>query len=446
MLKNKVGLVTAVSVVIANMIGTGVFTSIGFQVIDIQSVFAVLLLWVLGGVMALCGALAYGEIGSAFPNSGGEYVYLSKLYHPMLGFLSGWVSATVGFSAPIALAAMALGQYVNGVYPGVNSSMLAIGVVCVITVIHTYDLRFGAAFQRVSTGIKLIFVVLFILAGFLCSPSHSISVAPNEHSFSDVFSGAFAVSLYWISYSYSGWNASAYMTGDIENPSRNLPRSLFIGTLIVTVLYLLLNFVFLYSTPVAKLAGQVEIGYISAQHIFGEGIGNVVGIVIAVLLISSISAMIMAGPRVASSIGKNVEPLKLFAIENKGGVPYVAVISQSLIAIILIVAAKFNEVLELIGFILSLFTFLTVLGVFILRRKYKHIEKSYKTWGYPFTPIIFLMINAWILGFGFYNKPKMSLYGLALIAVGTVVWALLKNRSRNFETQTESTIILENEE
>jgi APA family basic amino acid/polyamine antiporter len=236
------------------------------------------------------------------------------------------------------------------------------------------------------------------------------------------------------------------MTGDIENPSRNLPRSLFIGTLIVTVLYLLLNFIFLYSTPVAKLAGQVEIGYISAQHIFGEGIGNVVGIVIAVLLITSISAMIMAGPRVASSIGKNVEPLRLFAIENKGGVPYVAVISQSLIAIILIVTAKFNEVLELIGFILSLFTFLTVLGVFILRRKYKHIEKPYKTWGYPFTPIIFLMINAWILGFGFYNKPKMSLYGLALIAVGTVVWALLKNRSRNFETKTESTIILKNEE
>jgi APA family basic amino acid/polyamine antiporter len=445
MLKNKVGLVTAVSVVIANMIGTGVFTSIGFQVTEIQSVFAVLLLWVLGGIMALCGALTYGEIGSAFPNSGGEYVYLSKLYHPMLGFLSGWVSATVGFSAPIALAAMALGQYVNGVYPEADGTVLAIGVVCLITIIHSYDLRFGAAFQRISTSVKLIFVVLFIVAGFMCVPAHTISIAPNEHSITDVFSGAFAVSLYWISYSYSGWNASAYMTGDIENPSKNLPRSLFTGTLIVTILYLLLNFIFLYTTPVSQLAGQVEIGYISGQHIFGQDIGNVVGIVIAVLLISSISAMIMAGPRVASSIGKNVEPLKVFAIENKGGVPYVAVISQSLIAVVLIVTAKFNEVLELIGFILSLFTFLTVLGVFILRRKYKHIERPYKTWGYPFTPVVFLLINAWILCFGFYNKPKMSLYGLALIAVGTIVWALLKNRSRNFEP-TEGTIILENEE
>jgi APA family basic amino acid/polyamine antiporter len=445
MLKNKVGLVTAVSVVIANMIGTGVFTSIGFQVTEIQSVFAVLLLWVLGGIMALCGALTYGEIGSAFPNSGGEYVYLSKLYHPMLGFLSGWVSATVGFSAPIALAAMALGQYVNGVYPEADGTVLAIGVVCLITIIHSYDLRFGAAFQRISTSVKLIFVVLFIVAGFMCVPAHTISIAPNEHSITDVFSGAFAVSLYWISYSYSGWNASAYMTGDIENPSKNLPRSLFTGTLIVTILYLLLNFIFLYTTPVSQLAGQVEIGYISGQHIFGQDIGNVVGIVIAVLLISSISAMIMAGPRVASSIGKNVEPLKVFAIENKGGVPYVAVISQSLIAVVLIVTAKFNEVLELIGFILSLFTFLTVLGVFILRRKYKHIERPYKTWGYPFTPVVFLLINAWILCFGFYNKPKMSLYGLALISVGTIVWALLKNRSRNFEP-TEGTIILENEE
>jgi APA family basic amino acid/polyamine antiporter len=445
-MKNKVGLMTAVSVVIANMIGTGVFTSIGFQVMDIQSVFAILLLWVVGGIMALCGALTYGEIGAAFPNSGGEYVYLSKLYHPMLGFLSGWVSSTVGFSAPIALAAMALGQYVNGVYPGVNGTMLAISVVCAITLIHTYDLRFGAAFQRISTSIKLIFVVIFIIAGFLCVPEHTISVTPNEHSFTDIFSGAFAISLYWISYSYSGWNASAYMTGDLENPSKNLPRSLFIGTLIVTVLYLLLNFIFLYTTPVSQLAGQVEIGYISGQNIFGAGIGNIVGVVIAVLLVSSISAMIMAGPRVASSIGKNVEPLKIFATENKGGVPYIAVICQSLIAIVLIVTASFNDILELIGFVLTLFTFLTVLGVFILRSKFKHIDRPYKTWGYPITPIVFLLINAWILCFGFYNKPKMSLYGLALIALGAAIWMLLKNRSTDLKLQTESEIILENEE
>ncbi len=429
MQKNKIGLVTAISVVIANMIGTGVFTSIGFQVMDIKSVFAILLLWVVGGVMALCGAVTYGEIGSAFPNSGGEYVYLSKLYHPMLGFLSGWVSATVGFSAPIALAAMALGQYVNGVYTNVNSLALAVAVVVVITIVHTYNLKLGAAFQRVSTAIKLLFILFFIIAGLILIPTHTLSIAPDKNSFSDIFSSAFAVSLYWISYSYSGWNAAAYMTGDIHNPSKNLPRSLFIGTLIVTVIYLILNFIFLYSTPFAQLAGQVEIGYISGKNIFGNRVGSGIGVAIAVLLISSISAMILAGPRVASSIGKNVAPLKMFATENKGGVPYVAVISQSVIAIILILTAKFNEVLELIGFVLSVFTFLTVLGVFILRANFKHINIPYKTWGYPFTPILFLMINAWILCFGFYNKPKMSLYGLAIIAAGAIVWIILKKNT-----------------
>lgn len=439
----KISLLTAISVVIANMIGTGVFTSIGFQVIDLHNTFAILLLWIIGGIMALCGALTYGEIGAAFPNSGGEYIYLSKLYHPLVGFLSGWISSTVGFAAPVALAAMALGKYVQSVFTEVNSSVIAISVVCILTLIHTYNLRFGAAFQRIATIIKVVFIVVFIVAGFIHNPEHTISILPTEHSSNDIFSGAFAVSLYWVSYSYSGWNAAAYMTGDIQNPSKNLPKSLLVGTSIVTVFYLLLNYIFLYTAPVNELAGQVEIGHISAQHIFGQQIGNVVGIVIALLLVSSISAMILAGPRVASSIGKNIIPLKVFATENKQDVPYVSIIIQSVIAIILIASAKFDDVLKLIGFVLTVFTFLTVMGVFILRTKFKHIEKPYKTWGYPFTPILFLIINAWILCFGFYIEPKMSLYGLALIALGVVVWIILKQITP--QNSLEKSSIIENE-
>lgn len=441
MQKSKIGLITAISIVIANMIGTGVFTSLGFQVIDLHNVFAVLFLWVVGGIMALCGALTYGEIGSAFPNSGGEYNYLSKLYHPLLGFLSGWISTTVGFAAPIALAAMALGKYVNGVFSEVNHVTVAIVVVCIITLIHTYDLRYGAAFQRVATSIKVVFIVLFIIAGLFYAPQHSISLMPSQQSITDIFSGSFAVSLYWVSYAYSGWNAAAYMSGDIDNPSKNLPRSLFLGASIVTVLYLLLNFIFLYTTPINELAGQVEIGHLSATHIFGAEIGNVVGIIIAVLLISTISAMILAGPRVASSIGSDVKPLGFFAIENKRGVPYVAIIIQSIIAIVLIVTSAFNEILVLIGFVLTVFTFLTVFGIFILRRKFKTNASTYKTWGYPITPILFLVINAWIVCFGFYKEPKMSLYGLGLIALGIVVWYLLKTFSKK-----ETIIVIKNEE
>lgn len=425
----KISFNTAVAIVVANMIGTGVFTSIGFQVMGIQSAFAIVLLWVVGGIMALCGALVYGEIGAAFPQSGGEYNYLSKLYHPVIGFLSGWVSSTVGFAAPVALASMALGKYVNSVFSFINPTIIALIVVLIITAIHATNIKSGAAFQRYATYFKIIFVSLFIICGFIfAKPFHVISFLPDSNSFNDVFANAaFAISLFWVSYSYSGWNAAAYITGEIENPQKNLPKSLLVGTLLVSVLYVLLNMLFLYSTPVADLKGQIEIGHISATHIFGVQMGNVMSMVISLLLVSSISAMILAGPRVISAIGSDVKALNFFATKNKNNVPYVAVIFQSVIAIVLILTAQFNQVLELIGFTLTLFTTLTVFGVFILRKKtqdsrLKTQELSYKTWGYPVTPILFLLINGWILYYGFTSKIESSVYGVLIVLAGLPIY------------------------
>ena len=420
----KISFNTAVAIVVANMIGTGVFTSIGFQVIGIQSAFAIVLLWVIGGVMALCGALVYGEVGAAFPQSGGEYNYLSKLYHPVIGFLSGWVSSTIGFAAPVALASMALGKYVNSVFVSVNPTVIALIVVLIITAIHATNIKTGATFQRYATALKIGFVSLFIILGFVfAEPKHVISFLPNSNSFNDVFANAaFAISLFWVSYSYSGWNAAAYITGEIENPQRNLPRSLLVGTLIVSVLYVLLNMLFLYSTPVDDLKGQIEIGHISAEHIFGVQMGNVMSMVISLLLVSSISAMILAGPRVISSIGSDVKPLNFFATKNKNNVPYVAVIFQSVISVVLILTAQFNQVLELIGFTLTLFTTLTVFGVFILRKRSDVSPISYKTWGYPVTPILFLLINGWILYYGFTSKIESSVYGLLIVLAGLPIY------------------------
>ena len=427
----KISFNTAVAIVVANMIGTGVFTSIGFQVIGIQSVFAIVLLWVIGGVMALCGALVYGEVGAAFPQSGGEYNYLSKLYHPVVGFLSGWVSSTVGFAAPVALASMALGKYVNSVFFNVNPTFIALTVVLAITAIHAINLKAGATFQRYATYFKIAFVSLFIIGGFIfAKPSHIISFLPDSHSFQDVFANAaFAVSLFWVSYSYSGWNAAAYITGEIENPQKNLPKSLLLGTLLVSVLYVLLNMLFLYSTPVADLKGQIEIGHISATHIFGPQMGNVMSMVISLLLVSSISAMILAGPRVISAIGTDVKALRFFATKNKNNVPYVAVIFQSIIAIVLILTAQFNQVLELIGFTLTLFTTLTVFGVFILRKSKNTTPGIYKTWGYPVTPVLFLLINGWILYYGFTSKMESSLYGLLIVLAGLPIYFFGKNKA-----------------
>lgn len=422
MSKKVIGFYTAISIVIANMIGTGVFTSLGFQVLGTQSVFALLLLWVIGGVVALCGALCYGELAAAMPRSGGEYHYLSKTYHPAVGFLSGWVSVTVGFAAPVALAAMALGQYSNKVYSALDPVVMACSVVAVITLLHSTDLRIGSRFQNVFTFLKVLLILIFIACGFLLGEGQSIDLSAGVQAKQDLLSSSFWVSLIYVSYAYSGWNASAYMAGEIENPQRNLPRSLFRGTLVVMGLYVLLNFIFLYLIPVQELAGQVEVGYLAANKLFGETGGRIMGSVIAFLLISSVSSMILTGPRVAQAMGEDIPLLRMLAVKTKKGIPAYAILLQSIITVVLILTSSFEKVLAYVGFTLSLFTFLTVLGLFILRMTKPNLERPYKTWGYPVTPVIFLGLTAWTMFFVFREKPIESLFGLGTVAVGLIIY------------------------
>ncbi len=420
----KIGFYTAISLVIANMIGTGVFTSLGFQLFNLHSVFVIMVLWLLGGVISFCGALVYGELGVAIPRSGGEYAYLSKLMHPSVGFLSGWVSSTVGFAAPVALAAMALGTYVHKIIPEINITVCALTVVAIITIIHSTNLKTGSTIQKFLTALKVVVIIGFIIAGFVHTPQHSISILPQSFSVNEIFSAGFWVSLIYVSYAYSGWNAASYIVGDMENPQRNLPKALLLGTFIVTIIYVLLNYIFLYSVPMADLTGVLEIGHISAAHIFGTTIGNLMSLVIAFLLLSSISAMIMAGPRIIKSMGDDLPVLSLLSKTNKHNVPYMAVIFQSVITVLLILSGQFEKVLTFVGFSLSLFTFLTVCCVFILRKKSIEVTTNYKTWGYPVTPIIFLALTGFTIYFVLTQKPVESLLGLSNVAIGAIIYVV----------------------
>ena len=431
MKQHKIGFNTAVSIVIANMIGTGVFTSLGFQVLGIESGFAIIMLWVVGGVLALCGALTYGEIGSAFPQSGGEYNYLSKLYHPAVGFISGWVSVTVGFAAPIAAAAVALGQYVCKVYPTVNPVLLALSIIAIITVIHSINLKAGSLFQRIFTVVKVVCILMFVGFGLFHAPEHTVNFSADKAAWNDIFSKGFAVSLIYVTYVYSGWNAASYISGELKDAQRNLPKALFIGTLIVMCIYTVLNYVFLYSVPIPELKGVVEVGYLSANKIFGVQVGQFMSLVIALLLISTISAMVLAGPRVMKSMGTDIKGLRFFAISNKNNVPYVAIIFQSIIAIVLVLTSSFESLITYVGFTLNLFTFLTVAGIFILRYKHKHIVTSYKTFLYPITPILFLSIILFILTYIMIEKPIESLFGLGTVLLGLIVYFLTNRKEDN---------------
>jgi len=431
MQKGKINVFTATLVVISGMIGTGVFTSLGFQLMGVHSSFGILMLWFVGGIIALCGAFSYGELASAMPRSGGEYTYLSKIFHPFAGFLSGWVSATVAFAAPTALSAIALGTYVSKVYPGINPQLLAISVILLITIIHSFNLRQSSRFQNIFTLLEILLILFFIASGFMMDSPQAVPLLPNESSlpgegWSSIFSSSFAVSLIYVSYAYSGWNTATYMASDIENPRRNVPRSLLYGTIIVMILYILLNYIFLYSAPAKELQGQVEVGLISAIHIFGVKTGNLMGMMIALLLVASISSFILAGPRIAKVMGEDLSQLSFLSVTNKNGIPYIAIAIQSLISLLLILTGSFDKVLLYIGFTLSLSTFFTVAGLFVLRARNKNKIDGYKTFGYPVTPLIFLALTGWMLYFTFINHFKESLLGLATILAGGIIYFIKK--------------------
>lgn len=423
--KRPVTLFSASIIVIANMIGTGVFTTLGFQLDSLPSAFAVLCLWVLGGIGAFCGALCYGELGAMMPRSGGEYTFLSDIYHPALGFLSGWISIVAGFAAPIALAAIALGEYSGAVFPGIDKSVLAVSAILILTVIHVSDVKFGCYFQNFFTVGKIILIVTLIVAGFGAAHPQHLTLIPASADVKAVFSPAFAISLVYVFYAYSGWNSASYIAGEIQNPERNLPLSLFIGTVIVSLCYVLINFIFLYSVPMSELAGKIDVGYLSAKSIFGRRGGAIMTLLICFALTSSLSSLIMVGPRVTQAMSCDMKFFGFLSMKNKRGAPVAAIMLQSSVAIFLTLTSTFNSVLTYVGFTLALFSSLAVLGVILLRIKEPRRPRPFKTWGYPVTPALFLMLYGWMLCYLFIDRPLPSACGLLTVAAGLLFYKLL---------------------
>jgi APA family basic amino acid/polyamine antiporter len=420
--RRTVGFLTASSIVIANIIGTGIFTSLGFQVAEIQSGFALLMLWIIGGIAALCGALCYGELSAALPRSGGEYHFLSRIYHPALGFMAGFVSATVGFAAPIALAAMAFGTYFVGVFGIGSSVLLSFVVVWVVTAFHLGNLQVGSVFQNLSTLVKLLLITAFVAAGFFVESKQPISFLPAPGDTITIFGAPFAVALVYVMYSYSGWNAAVYITGEVKQPQKNVPRSLLAGTCVVIVIYVLLNAIFLATTPVDELKGQLEVALIAGKHIFGANGGRVAGAVICLGLVSAISSMTWIGPRVSMSMGEDHWLLRLFARKNPHGIPTNAIVLQLLFVNLLLLTRSFESVVQYTQFSLLLCSLFTVVGVIVLRTTRPDLARPYRVWAYPLPPIIFAAITLWMMFYLLRWKTIESLAGLATAMVGLLLY------------------------
>ncbi len=428
--RRTVGFVTACSIVIANIIGTGIFTSLGFQLADIRSGFALLMLWVFGGVAALCGALCYGELSAALPRSGGEYHFLSQIYHPALGFMAGFISATVGFAAPIALAAMAFGKYLNGVLGFGSPVILSFAVVWLVALFHLKNLRVGSAFQNLWTIVKLLLIGALITAGSLVEPKQELTFLPQPGDTMSIFSGAFAVALVYVMYSYSGWNASSYIIGEIKKPEKNVPRSLLAGTLVVVAAYVLVNAIFLATTPQEEMRGQLEVGLIAGKHIFGTNGGRVAGLVICLGLVSAISSMTWIGPRVSMSMGEDHWWLRLLGRRNPHGIPSNAMVLQLLIVNLLLLTRSFESVVQYTQFSLLLCSLFTVLGVMVLRARRPEIARPYRAWAYPLPPIIFAVITLWMMFYLLRWKTTESLAGLMTALVGLLLYFCARKQLR----------------
>ncbi|MEM6513892.1 MAG: amino acid permease [Pseudomonadota bacterium] len=426
---------TITAVVIANMVGTGVFTSLGFQLQGIQSGFVILLLWSLGGLIALCGAMTYAELGAAFPRSGGEYNLLSRIYHPAVGFVAGWVSVTVGFAGPSALAAMTFSAYATSILETPPSIWLeraiAVSLVLLLTAVHAGRRSSSGGVQVIFTVLKVVVIAGFcLLAFFWVGEPQAVSFWPAAGDGQLIIGGAFAVSLIYVSYAYTGWNAATYLSSELEHPQRTLPWILVCGTLVVTALYVALNVTFMLVAPVSALQGELEVGLIAAKSAFGDLGGRFAGLVLALLLVSTVSAMLMAGPRVLQVIGQDFRVLWVVARVNEDGIPTTAVVFQSLLACVFILTSSFESVLLFAGFTLALSSFATVLGVFVLRWRQPELERPYRTFLFPLPPMIYLALMGWTLWFVLVNRPKEGLFGLAAVLSGLLVYALLQSFDR----------------
>jgi APA family basic amino acid/polyamine antiporter len=449
-LTRQIGLMSAMVLVVANMVGSGVFTTSGFILTELGSPEALMWCWVLGGAFALTGALCYGELGAMFPHAGGEYAYLYRAFGPFPAFLSGWISLIVGFSAPIAAAAIAFATYFLGgsdavwfeFAPGGFTlvrlspvTLLACVSVVVISLIHMHSVMLGKRVQNGLTLFKIVFILVFIGAGFALGDGSFAHLGQTMESEGWSASG-FAVSLIFVSFAYSGWNAAAYLGSEITYPERNLPLALVGGTLLVTGLYLLLNLVFIYALPPEAMSGTLEVGLSAATALFGSGVGALFALAIAIGLLSVLSAMIMAGPRVYYAMARdNLFFQRCALVHGTRHTPVGSILFQACIAILIILSTAYDTLLIYVGFTLSLCAMATVMGLMRLRRLAPQMQRPYRTFGYPLVPWIFILGNLWIMLYTIHSRPLVGLAGLMTIGIGVLLYGFIRpQRTHGDET------------
>jgi len=436
--QRPLGTVHAAALVVASMVGTGIFTITGTLLVPLPSVGLVLAAWAISGLLALCGAAVYAELGTMMPRVGGEYVYLSRAFGPAMGFMSGWVALIVGFATPTAVGAVGFASYVHAVNPALPQVLVAVSLIVVITAVHMIDVRFGARLQAGLAGLVVAVIVLFVGAALatgrlsLANMAAGVGgVRANSGGGVLASAGAFALGLVQVSYAYSGWNGAAYIAGEVREPARALPRALVLGTGLVTVLYLALNLVYLCAVPPAALAGQINVAHIAATALFGPRGAQLVSSLIALTAAGFVSAMLMSGPRVAVAMAEDGVFFRgAFGRSNARGAPTLAVGLQGALAIVAVLTARFEQLLVYVGFTLTLNAAAAVLAAFVLRWREPASERPHRALGWPLSGVLFLLLAAFMTVLAVRERPRESAAALATLIVGGVAYAGWHRRRR----------------
>ncbi len=416
----------AVALVVANMVGTGVFTSLGYQLDAVPSAFPILLLWGLGGLLSFCGALCYAELVCMMPRSGGEYHLLREAYHPLAGFLAGWVSLVAGFAAPIALAAMAFGRYLARLGVPVDPRLLAAGAVVLVTLAMLGSTARVGKLLGWLTLLKVGLIVAFIFgAVFAGGATVPVTLLPKAGDLELVLSGGFATSLVYVMYAYTGWNGAAYVAGELREPQRSVPLALLGGTALVTVLYLGLNAAFLARAPWATLRSEPEVALAAARAIFGETGGRWMGGMIAFGLLSMLTGLTWAGSRVHQRLGQDLARLAFLARENRQGSPVGAVLVQGALALLLLFSGTFDVVLNYVEALLLLSSLLAVAAVVWLRWRWPEKTRPFRVPLYPVPPLLFSAATLYMLWFLGRARAGELLWGAITLALGALLFLLL---------------------
>jgi APA family basic amino acid/polyamine antiporter len=428
------GTVHATALVIANMVGTGVFTTTGIVLPYVRSPVLVLAVWAVAGVLGLCGAAVYAELGAMMPRAGGEYVYLTRAFHPAAGFLAGWIALLVGFVAPTAAGAIAFGRYVHTVFPGLPSTAAALVLLAGLTIAHMVHVGFGARMQTAVTAFVIGLILAFVAAAVVSghgNAAHLSMMAPVPTSGSaqmPVGAGALALGLITVGYAYFGWNSVSYVAGEVRDPVRTLPWALVAGTAAVTLLYLALNLVFLWSAPPAALSGRVEVAFVAAGALFGPRGAVWMSSLVALAVAGCVSAMVMAGSRITVAMADDGALTPGLARRNRLGAPTTAVALQGTLAAVTAATVELDTILVYVGFTLNLVAGAAVVALGVLRRRHPDAERPHRALGWPLSGALFVALVAAMTVFAIRERPRESAAGLATLAGGGLAYASWRRR------------------